>query len=83
MNEERQRMYLYRVTCRGMGHCLGSTMTHGIGYVVASNPDEAYKKMRFELDTKNLGLSSERALEKIELIAEEGRFAECGTRLYL
>lgn len=70
---------LYRVTCRGMTH---GDQPHGIAYVVAADPADAYKKVRASLDERNLGFAKERELDKIELLAEVGNYPECGTALY-
>lgn len=74
-------MKLYLVTCRGMTYSASGSTVHGINYVVANNPDEAYKIVRELLDKQNIGFSHDRALHKVELIAEEGIYPECKTRL--
>lgn len=74
---------LYRVTCRGMTCSLGNDMTHGIGYVVADNPDEAYQKMRDSLEKRSLGFSTDREMDKIELLAEDDDYTDCGVQLYV
>ena len=66
---------LYRVTCRGMT-C--GDQHHGIAYVVATDPSEAYKKVRSSLDERKLGFQKDRELDKIELLAEVGNYPECG-----
>jgi hypothetical protein len=48
---------------------------HGIAYVVAIDPAEAYKKLRASLDERKLGFTKERELDKIELLAEIGCYA--------
>jgi len=40
-------------------------------YVIASNPDEAYRVLREYLDSNDYGFLSERKLDSITLIAEE------------
>ncbi len=73
---------LYKVTLKGM--TANSTGTaYGTNYVVAQNPDEAYTKVRNYLDKENIGYSRERALDKIELIAEDSRYTDSGYMLYL
>lgn len=67
---------LYRVTCRGMQ---GS---HGTAYVIAGNPNEAYRLLRDDLDRRDLGFQKERELLSVELIAEEGAYPDCKTQLY-
>lgn len=74
---------LFRVTCRGMHNSLGSGQTHGIGYVVAENPQRAYECMRKSLDDRKLGFHSERELLTIELIADASEYPACGVTLYL
>ena len=77
-------MKLYKVTCRGMTtDCMGTQTAHGIAYVVAENPDEAYRKVRERLDGRNLGFPKDRELDKIELIAAEGDYPMCGMTLYV
>ena len=73
---------LYRVTCRGMQTSIGSSVSHGIAYVVAENPDAAYQMVRRYLDDEDLGFSHERELEKIELLAEEAKYPSCGKALF-
>ena len=75
-------MKLWKVTCRGMHGGLGSSVAHGIAYVVAEDAAQAYKKVRTSLDERNLGFSKERELNKIELLAGEGDYPECGYTLY-
>ena len=72
---------LYRVTCRGM-HGGMSSECHGIAYVIAENTEQAYQTLRTSLDTKNLGFEKERALEKVELVAESAECPGCGFVLY-
>lgn len=73
---------LYRVTLRGMTY--NSTgVIHGVSYVIAKDSDTAYKKLREHLDKKNIGLSKDRALDKIELVAEAYEYTETKTVLFL
>ena len=72
-------MNLYRVTCKGM---TGGNPAHGLGYVLAENAGDAYKKMRAALDKADVGSDRDRALDKIELLAEEGEYPECGFALH-
>lgn len=72
---------LYRVTCKGMTYSSTGT-AHGVAYVIAENPSEAYKKLRDDLDKRDLGYTKDRALDKVELIAEAGNYPDCGTALY-
>lgn len=68
---------LYRVTCKGMHD------SHGSAYVVALSPGRAYRIVREHLDREDFGFGKDRALKKIELVAEVGTYPECGTSLYL
>lgn len=74
---------LYKVTCRGMQGSLCRSVAHGVAFVVADNPHNAYSAVRKYLDERGLGLRSDRTLERVELIAEDGDYPECGTRLFL
>jgi hypothetical protein len=74
---------LYKVTCRGMqGAALGNKVSHGIAYVIAEDPAEAYAKLRTYLDMKDFGFDQDRELEKIELLAEDAGYPDCGSRLF-
>ncbi|HWR21057.1 MAG TPA: hypothetical protein VN444_04255 [Verrucomicrobiae bacterium] len=67
---------LYRVTCRGAG----------IGWVffaVSTDATSAYRKVRDDLDEHNRGYTSSRELERIELLAEQTCYPDCGTILYV
>lgn len=74
---------LYRVTLRGMTLTWGSGTAYGVSYVVAKNSDEAYQKVKKFLNEKDLGYSYERALDKVELIAEEYQYTNTKTMLFL
>ena len=50
--------------------CGTSLGDHRKTYVVANNPDEAYKTVRKFLDEKNLGFENDRDLFSVELITE-------------
>jgi hypothetical protein len=76
-------MKLYKVKCRGMHGGMASSTAHGIAYVVAANPDEAYQMVRRHLDKSGLGFEYERELESVELMADEGEYPKCGHRLYV
>ena len=76
-------MNLYRVTCQGMTSRFASQPAYGVAYVVAENPDAAYRKLRAELDKRDLGFVRDRALDKVELIAEASETPDCGYSLYL
>lgn len=67
---------LFRVTLRGMRD------SHGVSYVVAEDAGKAYERVLADMNKRDLGFSKDRALDKVELIAEEREYAKCGTRLY-
>ena len=73
---------LYKVTCRGMQSSIGSCIVHGIAFVVATNPDQAYRKLLKYLEKEDLGYDRDRELETIELIAEDDDYPDCQTRLF-
>ena len=76
-------MKLYREVLKGMTYDTGGGVTHGDVFVVADGTDEAYKKVRDYVDLKELGFYSERELNRIELLAEEGDYPNCGKHLFL
>jgi hypothetical protein len=55
---------------------------YGISYVIAKNPHDAYQKVRKELDKNDIGLSHDRELSAIELLAENSFNPDCKTILY-
>ena len=56
---------------------------YGFSYVVAENPKDAYEEVRMFLDKENLGFKVERVLDTIELLAEQDRYPECRTMLFI
>jgi len=52
-------------------------------YVVAEDAADAYRRVRAELDKTDLGFTKGREMDKVELLAEEGMYPECGLRLYV
>lgn len=56
---------------------------YGTSYVVAENPSDAYKAVRDLLDYEDIGMSEQRSMKSVELLAEAKDYPECGTRLYL
>jgi hypothetical protein len=62
---------------------IGGNIKHGISYVVAYNTDDAYERVRGFLDREDLGFGHERELEKIELMASEGRYNDTGHLLFV
>lgn len=71
-------MRLYRVTLRGF-----RLNGENINYAVAEDSNEAYLKVRKFFDSKNYGLSEDREMDKIELIADEDEYCACKTLLIL
>ncbi len=72
---------LYRVNLVGL-----SSATHtdfNTNYVVAENPEAAYRKVRKLLDEEDYGFPKGRCLDSVELIAGDGRYPECRTKLFL
>jgi len=59
-------MKLYKVTVKGKKQA----------YVIASNAEEAYQMFRSFLDAENLMFQRDRALDRVELLAEEDKYAE-------
>ena len=72
---------LYKVTCRGMRVSLTSP-THGVAYVLAPDPADAYATMLADLDKRDLGLPSDRVMASVELIAEDTKYPACRVRVY-
>lgn len=79
MNEEQK---LYRVTLRGLTYS-STGVIEGISYVVATNAEEAYQKVKKRLDEKDYGFSKDRELDKVELLASTNEFTKTKTLLYL
>jgi hypothetical protein len=57
-------LYLYKVYLSAMSN------SYGISYVIAENPSAAYDIVRNFCNKKDLGFAKERALDRIELLAE-------------
>ena len=76
-------MNLYRVTCKGMTVQYAGNSVHGVVYVIADNSHDAYSQVRQYLDDNDLGFRYERCLDKVELLAENRTYPECGYRLFL
>ena len=73
---------LYLVICKGMQSNIGGSTAHGIAHIIAPDPTTAYKILRKSLDERGLGLTRERELHSIELIASASEYPDCGIRLY-
>ena len=74
-------MKLFKVTTRFTPTTIG--IDYSQSYVVAEDPNKAYKMVRAFLDKEALGFDHERELKFVELIAEESRYTDIGTRLFL
>jgi len=75
-------MKLYRVNLKGM-KVTSTGVAYGISYVVAEDPHSAYNKVKDFLNYNDIGFSKDREMDSIELIADSGRYNDCGTILYL
>lgn len=73
---------LYKVTLRGMTYSTSSPV-YGISYVIAYDAEEAYRKVKNSLDKDDIGYSKDRALDKIELLAENYKYTDTNTILYI
>jgi len=69
-------MKLYQVICRGMRD------SHGMAYVVASDAETAYRRVRDDLNKRDLGYDKDREMQTVTLVAEEAEYPAC-SRLYL
>jgi len=58
-------------------------MVHGIAYVVASDPTEAYNKLRSYLEKKEIGFRKDRELHTVELLASDYEYNDINTMLFL
>jgi hypothetical protein len=72
---------LYRVKLKGM--CDTINTAYGNPYVVADNPTQALEKVQEYLNKRDLGFSSDREMDTIELLAEEGDYPECKIQIFL
>jgi hypothetical protein len=73
---------LYKVTLKGMTYS-STGPARGISYVVATDPTEAYERLRLFLDKEKYGYERERELHTIELMAEAFNYTNCGHILFL
>lgn len=73
---------LYRVTLRGLTYSTTGVI-EGVSYVVATNAEEAYQKVKKRLDDKDYGFRKDRELDKIELLASDYEYTDTRTMLYL
>ena len=72
---------LYRVKLKGLSNSTGVNLQNS--FVVANSLTEAYAKVRAWLDEHDYGFKDDRALDSIELLAEDYEFSEVRTRLFL
>ena len=75
-------MKLYKVTLKGMTHTT-TGVSHGISFAVAESLDEAYAKVKKYVDEKDLGVSRDRELATIELVADSVDHNNVGIMLHL
>ena len=81
-------MNLFRVTCRGFTSPYPTVVSepgdqHKTHYVVAADAGAAYSRVLSFLESKKIGGASDRALEKVELIAGPPPYPACGTLLHI
>ena len=73
---------LYKVTRKNIMAC-GCCVAHGISYVLASNPTDAYKKTQIDLEERELGFVKNKGFVRIESLDENVEYPFCGTRAYI
>jgi hypothetical protein len=73
-------MKLFYVECKGMT-TNPTGAPHGLAYVLADNPTEAYEKLKARLDKEGMGFTHERVLNKVSLLAEDGVYPACRMQL--
>ncbi len=74
-------MRLFKVTTRFTPPAIGIDCSQS--YVVAEDPNKAYKMVRAFFDKEDIGFIHNRELKSVELIAEDSKYPEIGTRLFL
>ena len=72
---------LFKVNLRGLSSVTG--INYQESYVVAEHATEAYEKIRAFLDTEDYGFDHERELLSVTLLAEDNRYTDVKTRLFL
>ena len=72
---------LFLVNLRGLSSMTG--VQRNKNYVVANDTNEAYKKVRDWLDSKEYGFRYERELESIELLAENCEYTDVRIMLFI
>lgn len=73
---------LYKVTLRGLTFSTTGTV-YGVSYVVATDPTEAYNKVRKFLNDKDYGFGYDRELHTIELLASSYEYNDVRTMLFI
>ena len=73
-------MKLFLVTLQGLNNSTG--VSYHSSYVVATDPNEAYFKVRVWLDKKDYGFRHERELDSVKLIADESTYSDIRTPLF-
>ena len=76
-------MKLYLVKLRGMQSAIGDSISYGKSFVLADDPSSAYNKVKEFVDKEDLGFVHNRELEYIELLADEGRYNDVGTMVFV
>jgi hypothetical protein len=66
-----------------MKYSVADQPVYGVGYVVATDAEEAYQLMKTSLEKRDLGFRGDRELESIELMAEETTYPNCCHILYM
>ena len=75
-------MKLYRVRLKGMQTSTTGTV-YGDAFVVADNPDQAYKYVKKHLDIWDVGFIKDKRLDCVTLLADEGQDGESDRVLYI
>lgn len=76
-------MKLYLVKLRGMQSAYSGNIRYGRSYVLADGPSSAIKKVQNFVNKQDLGFEWERELESIELLADEDRYNDTGTMIFV
>ena len=75
--QQEVRQKLWRVCLRGR------LERYNPSYVVAPDPDAAYKAVRANLDARDYGFDKDRELQTVELLAENYDYTDTGSILFL
>ena len=74
-------MKLFRVNLTGLNNITGVNLQSS--YVIAEDANLAYEKVRKYLDEKDYGFRDDRAMESVQLLAEDYEYTETRVRLFL